>query len=255
MAHQMGAGQRALDQRFAEGLECARWAVGRWSAFPVDDMPRPLVMVGERIFVEHGFETGEAKLAFIDGRIDWQVAVPEAVRGQLKRHASGTVSRPPGTPLVITGADRAEMTFVTDRGPRLLPAWRLQAHRALGPIWILDPDLPDWRPCDQAGSAPPDIEPPGRDPGAKLEVADDDCAVTLFWLGAAPEYERYPEAQVIESDRAVTLVARGEDLGWTGFRRAIGHVHRVPARLRLPLGARVFVGLDGTARQAIKIVT
>ncbi|HEY3946266.1 MAG TPA: hypothetical protein VGL78_13645 [Solirubrobacteraceae bacterium] len=55
-----------MDRRFAEGLEWARWAVCRWSAFPVDEVPRPVVMVGQRVFVEHEFKTGEAKMAFIE---------------------------------------------------------------------------------------------------------------------------------------------------------------------------------------------
>ncbi|HEY3946265.1 MAG TPA: hypothetical protein VGL78_13640 [Solirubrobacteraceae bacterium] len=76
--------------------------------------------------------------------------------------------------------------------------------------------------------------------------------MTLYWLGAAPEYERYPRAEAVDSDRAVALVTGGEDTGRTGPRRAIGHVHQVPARLREPLGARVPVDVQSNASQALR---
>ncbi len=44
-------------------------------------------------------------------------------------------------PLLIRSAVRADTEFVTDRGRRRLPAWRLDAADALGPIWVLDPDV------------------------------------------------------------------------------------------------------------------
>ena len=62
--------QAALDRRFAEDLVWARWAVARWDAFPAERLPRPLVLVGQRAFVEQGFATGEAKLAYLEGRVE-----------------------------------------------------------------------------------------------------------------------------------------------------------------------------------------
>lgn len=252
MRDERSAGQRALDRRLAEHLEWARWAVGRWSAFPIDADPRPLVMVGERVLIERGFTSGEAKLAFMERRIEWSAAVPEAVRDQLTRDAEAHGPLSTGAPLLITAGGRDEAVFVTDRGPKRLPAWRLEAVAALGPIWILDPDVTDWRPSQDAGRARPNLPRPRQDPGARIDVSADDRTVTLYWLGAAPEHERYPEAEAVESGRAVALVARGEDTGSTGARRAIGDIHRVPARLRQPLGARVFVDLHGNAGQAIR---
>ncbi len=58
-------------------LEWARWAVGRWANFPVDQIPGPLVLVGPRAIVEQGFKTGEAKLAFVEGAIESSVALPD----------------------------------------------------------------------------------------------------------------------------------------------------------------------------------
>jgi len=221
--------------------------VRRWSAFPAGAPARPLVMVGGRVFPERGFRTSEAKLAFLCGCIDWAVDVPDGVRTRLARHDAGSRPHRPVAPLVITAADRGEYAFRTDRGRRQLPAWRLLADDAAGPIWVLDPEIGEWRPVAGAGEGQPDLPAPIQDPGVRLDVAGDDRTVTLHWLGAAVEYERYPTAEAVESGAAVSLVARGQDTGWPGPRRAIGHVHQVPATLRAPLGNRVFVDLHGHA--------
>jgi hypothetical protein len=119
------AGQKALDRRLAEELQWARWAVDRWAEFPVDRAPRPLVLVGSRSFVAGGFRSGEAKMAFIDGLFEAGLPVPGPVLASLPaqrdRAASG---RPSPAPLVITAAARSETEFWTDRGRRVLPAWR-----------------------------------------------------------------------------------------------------------------------------------
>ncbi len=119
------AGQKALDRRLAEELQWARWAVDRWAEFPVDRAPRPLVLVGSRSFVAGGFRSGEAKMAFIDGLFEAGLPVPGPVLASLPaqrdRPASG---RPSPAPLVITAAARSETEFWTDRGRRVLPAWR-----------------------------------------------------------------------------------------------------------------------------------
>ena len=204
-------------------------------------------MVGPRVTVERGFETGEAKLAFIEGRIQWSVAVPGRVRDQLTPTPVRSTLAPTNAPLVITAAERSETEFLTDRGLRRLPAWRLLAEGAMGPIWILDPEVAPWQPSAAAEVAVPNVEAPAQDPGARIEIAGDDRTVTLHWLGAAPEYECYPSAETVESDQAVALVAHGRDSGSRGLRLAIGHIHRVPAILQAPLGARVFVDLHGSA--------
>ena len=146
----------------------------------------------------------------------------------------------------------SEMEFLTDRGLRRLPAWRLLAEGAMGPIWILDPEVALWQPSGAAEVALPKVQAPAQDPGARIEIAGDDRTVTLHWLGAAPEYECYPSAETVESDQAVALVAHGRDSGSRGIRLAIGHVHRVPAILQAPLGARVFVDLQGNAGRVIR---
>lgn len=247
---QPGAWQASLDRRSAEGLEWARWAVRRWSGFPVGERPRPLVVIGSRVRVERGFETGEAKLAFIEGRVEAQVPVPagvlEALRQDGARH-----SPPTGPALQITAAVLAESEFLTDRGPTRLPAWRLTAEHALGPIWVLHPDVTSWQPAPDAGGPAPALPAPGQDPGARVEVASDDRTLVVHWLGGSPAVERYGKAEVIESPQAFAVVPIGEDIGPPGARTAIGHVHRVPAVLHDPVGDRVYVDLHGRAGQVI----
>jgi hypothetical protein len=85
-----------------------------------------------------------------------------------------------------------------------------------------------------------------------MDVGPDDRAVVFDWLGAAPEFEQYRSAEVVESPGAVALVAVGVDIGRAGWRTLAGLRHRVPAVLSEPLGSRVFVDLHGNAAQAIR---
>jgi hypothetical protein len=155
-------------------------------------------VVGPRITVERGFETGEAKLGFIEGRIQWSVAVPGRVRDQLTPNPVRSTLASTNAPLVITAAEWSQTEFLTDRGMRRLPAWRLLAEGAMGPIWIFDPEVALWQPSGAGEVAPPNVQALAQDPGARIEIAGDDRTVTLHWLGAAPEYECYPNAETVE---------------------------------------------------------
>lgn len=240
-----------LDRRTAEGLEWARWAVARWSAFPIDAKQRPLVLVEARVRVEQGFTTGAAKLAFIEGRVESTVTVPDAVIESLRSsdHSSRSAGR---EPLIVDGAALEETEFRTDRGPRRLPAWRLSAQDALGPIWVLAPDVADWKPASDGAPAQPQVPGPGYSGGMPVEVGADDRSLVVHWLGGAPSCERYQHAEVVESRTAVAAVPVGEDIGPAGPRTAVGYVHRVPGVLSEPLGARVVVDLNGNPREALR---
>jgi hypothetical protein len=241
--------QDALDRRHSEGLVWAHWAASRWDAFPIERRPRPLVLAGQRAFVQHGFRTGEAKLAFLQGRIECAVPVPDAVVRELPPHHESGPRRIDSWPLVIRNADRAETEFVTDRGRRRLPAWRLEVADALGPIWVLDPDVdpPEWLPPESSATPRPDLPPPLADPGARAALGRDGMTLTVDQLGGPPEYERYARGAVVESRQAVAVVPVGVDVGPPGARRAIGYMHQITVRLTEPLGARVYVDLHGNA--------
>lgn len=244
-------GQLQLDRRATDALEWARWAVDRWSEFPVAQTPRPVILADSRVHIETGFATGEAKMAFIEGRIESRVSVPAAVLAELARQSHPDHSRS-AAPLLITGVELGATEFVTDRGRQRLPAWRLTAQDALGPIWVLDASVVDWQPLPDAGGPPPNLQAPGQDPGARVEVGPDDRTLVVHWLGASPQFERYQTAEIVESAQAFTVVPVGTNIGPPGYRTLAGHVHRVPAVLEERVGARVFVDLHGHAGQVIR---
>lgn len=243
-----GTRQAALDRRFTERLEWARWAVSCWSSFPVEREPRPTVLVGPRTLVAQGFRTSEAKLAFMEGRITAAVPIPNRVLSELgiQREVTGGFQR--DLPVLrITAATRAETDFRTDRGPRRMPAWRLTVQDTLGPIWVLDPEIEpaEWCRPEPPPTPRPQLPPPGQDPGARVDLAAGQRTLTLHFMGAPPEDEQYPHAEVIESMQAVSIVPAARDVGRAAFRLAVGHMHRITVRLREPLGARVVVDLHG----------
>jgi hypothetical protein len=246
--------QAALDRRFAEDLVWARWAVARWDAFPAERLPRPLVLVGQRAFVEQGFATGEAKLAYLEGRVESAVPLRAAVLAAFIQELGTGRSARAGPPLVITDAVRGETEFVTDRGRRRLPAWRLTAIDALGPIWVLDRELApgEWQPADPPAIPRPALQAPRFDPGTHVVVGPSDATLTLHFTGALPEFERYPEAEIIDSPKAVAIVPKAEDIGPPGARILPGYGHQVTVQLASPIGPRVFVDLHGHARQVLQ---
>lgn len=243
------AGQKALDRRLTDDLQWARWAVERWVEFPVDRLPRPLVLVGQKSFLEGGFRSGEAKQAFINGMFEASVPVPGPVLALLPPRRDQPPSRPPAAaaPLTITGATRSEVGFWTDRGRRALAAWRLEADDVDGAIWVLDPDVASraWAPREPPATPRPALQTPRGDPGARAVLDSDDQTLTFRFTGALPSYEQYPRAEVIESHQAVAIVPVAKDVGPPGPRRLPGYGHEVVVRLKQPLGARVLVDLHG----------
>jgi hypothetical protein len=240
--------QRGLDTRHAQELEWARWAVDRWAGFPVDREQRPLVLIGPSARIDDGFRSGEAKLAFVHGSIETTVPVPEPVLAAVRDRPADYPQPPRGTsPLTITTATRSETEFLTDRGRRMLCAWRLEAEGAIGPIWVPDPDLASlrWAP-EQPSSIPPPFQgSPHRSISATL--ARDGQTLTFSFVGAVPEIVEYPRADAVESQHAVAIVPVAKYIGPpASFHPARGRQREVTIRLSGPLGARVLVDLDTT---------
>jgi hypothetical protein len=224
---------------FDEDVEWARWAVGRWDEFPVDSEPRPLVLLGPTAHARNGFRSQRAKQAYLKGWIESEVDVPDAVLEILGRRPDGE------KPIVITAAEQCAVEQPTDRGPRWLPGWELRSDQTLGPIVVLDPEViaETWAP-PEPGPPPPAVAEPGHAP---VRAEADGRTLTYRFMGALPNYEHYPSAEVIESPQAVAVVPHAEDVGPSGARIAPGFGHRITVTLEEPLGARVLVDLHGNA--------
>jgi hypothetical protein len=136
MSSSDGPGSRRLTDENRRELAAAADAFGAWADFPFDSVPRPVVLTGEMIQVERGFATGEAKFAFLQGEIEADETVPAEPVRTLRRERQLT-GEPARSRLLLTRAVIDETQFATDRGPLVLPAWKVEAADTLGPIWVL----------------------------------------------------------------------------------------------------------------------
>jgi hypothetical protein len=115
-----------------------------WAEFPVGETPRPIVLLDERVRVgPGGFIDGASKIAFLDGNIRSEVEMPDGVLALLTR---GHIGAATDARLVVTRIDRARAEFITDRGPRSLPAYRLEITGVKTACQVLDPSTPIWWP-------------------------------------------------------------------------------------------------------------
>ncbi|HTF08843.1 MAG TPA: hypothetical protein VK659_11800 [Asanoa sp.] len=124
------------------GIEIA----GEWDAFPVDRVPRPIVVVTGGLIEVLGFHSGDAKVAFLTGRIELATRLPEApatVAVDLPEgrftfpalppdeafasvRAQGSPANAPDSspaPVRFTSVTLGSAEFSTDRGRLRLPAW------------------------------------------------------------------------------------------------------------------------------------
>lgn len=231
----------------ARGTAKAQWAVERWADFPVDRNPRPLVFTGPLAIPDNGFTTGHAKAAFLRGDIEVQGPGPDSVLALLRN--SGSPDQHAGSnvgPLILTNGKKAETSFSTDRGKRVLPAWRFEGTELLGVLWVVDPDVAtnQWKPTE-----PPERPaPPGGRAHCLLgsHIEADDHTLHAEFTGANPEWVDYPRSEVFESDHAIAVIPVGIDHGPPGPRLTVGYRREVVVQLRRRLGNRVLVNLDAS---------
>lgn len=179
----MSANGHGSAERDVQMVRAGRRAVARWAGYPVHADPRPLVLLSGPVRADAGFATGDAKAAFLQGAVEAaDTAAEEAVRLMVAPQVrTGGRLR---VPLLVTAAERSETDFATDRGPRRLPAWRVAAVDALGPIWVLIPEvLSDcWSPPDMPGG-----EPAGPPIVSSATVGPDHCQL----VGGSDDLFRY----------------------------------------------------------------
>lgn len=236
-----------MDARFKAEREQARWAVRRWSGFPAGMTPRPVVLAGPEIVITKGFRTGEAQDGLREGWIEWEAEVPAAVRAALLRGATeqqgGDVSEPlksnprgRGGVRVRNGPRPSDIAGVVASRPGSDRA-HLGARsvgRALG--------------APRGAAGPPPPAPAQMHPLlGPVQLGPDGSSIAFSGIGSSPHVETYRSAEAIETGGAVSVVAVRHDEGFRGWATAVGHAHRVTARLRTPLGERVVVDLHGDA--------
>jgi hypothetical protein len=209
-------------------------ALDLWASFPIDVEPRPLVLLGSRVRAR-GFPDSTAKQAFINGVIEAEPGFPPPVLAAVGRPRRGRS----GTGLLLTDATREECEFATDRGRRLLPAWRVRARGVREPIWVLDPAIEDsiWEPTDTSMAHRP--EAPFD---SKATREGDDRTITMAFAGSPERDADYPDARVFQNVGAVAILPIVVSKIPPGQPRpACGATREVTVVLSEPLGARVLL--------------
>lgn len=229
--------------RDAERLRSGKQAIAHWAGFPAAE-PRPVVLLDSDVRVEGGFATGDAKIAFLRGVVKAAPGVPEEPM-RLLRAPHARVSHPGRATLRVTAATLAHTEFATDRGPQRLPAWRVEAVDALGPIWVLaeEAQVRCWSPPEV-----PDGERIGPHILISATVGPEGRELIVEFTGGGESLFRY-EAEAVESAAAVSVVPLERMTRQLPTGTAItmeGHRRDVRVTLAEALGSRVLVNLDGT---------
>jgi hypothetical protein len=209
-----------------------------WNRFPVAEVPRPLVLVGGIVRESGGFDSGAAKIAYLDGAIDEVEALPpglyEAMCPRLRPSRSSLRLR-----LVAVRSEVAP--FLTDRGDQELPVWEVTLSHFDGVVTILDPGTVAraWHPKGWGSTTQPG-------PFVTAGLHEDGSTLTLRFTGTPRAYADYRTAEVRESSTAVLMVPIAVDHpNLTGARLAYAERREVTEALAQPLGARVLLTKDG----------
>ena len=115
-------------------------ALHLWRDFPVAVQPRPLVLVGDAVLVDGGFDSDAAKIAYLQGAVDDDGLLPPEVREVMLPHMGG----PSPMRLGVTGVGSTTGRFLTDRGLCELPAWEVRLTHLSGAVTVLSPAPRSW---------------------------------------------------------------------------------------------------------------
>ena len=212
--------------------------LGLWDLFPVAEVPRPLVLVGDTVRERGDFDSGAAKLAYLDGAIDNVEVMPSALYESMCPHRR---PRRSARRLSVIAVRSVDAPFLTDRGDQDLAAWEVTLSHFDGVVTVLDPATraQAWHPEGWSSTTPPG-------PAVTAGLHEDGGTLTLRFVGTPRAYADYPAAEVRESSTAVLVVPVAVDHpGVSGARLAYGERREVIAVLAQPLGSRVLVRQDG----------
>jgi hypothetical protein len=211
-----------------------------WAAFPADRDPRPVVLLDTIPAVRPSgiFPDEQKKQAFLHGAVKAVPGFPPPVLQALRSQRNDDYD---GPPLLVTDATLTSAQYETDRGPRVLPTWVVQAQDVFHPIRVLDPAL---RSSGQVW------EPSGRKriSGCRPQVVlgADGRTLIMMFIGSPHAYSDSSPVPILEQRSAVALAFR-ERLKPrpTGFYTLQGVLREVTAVLERPLGNRVLLDITG----------
>lgn len=225
-------------------------ALRAWAAFPVNALPRPLVVDPGSPEGPRGVSGDEnTKLALLGGAFDRPAHLPagpatadgypiisaDQAFDLLHPHA-GAIA---GIRLTLTEARLGKASFGTDRGNRMLPAWLFSFARVEGPIPVLAvAPAARWFPSGlTAGRG-------GQPYWAGAVLGLDHRTLTASFIGAQSGNGscgvRY-EVKLTESPTAVMVTRISHPNDSTAVCTLMGFVPHASALLKAPLGARVLV--------------
>ena len=142
----VGDGQTGFGEPGGPGGNSLTEIAQEWDAFPVDRVPRPIVVVTGGLLEVAGFHSENGKLAFLTGQIELATPLPEASatvavdlpEGRItfpvlrpdeafaSVRAQGSPANAPNSspaPVRVTSVTLGSAEFSTDRGRLRLPAW------------------------------------------------------------------------------------------------------------------------------------
>ncbi|WP_144118604.1 hypothetical protein [Catellatospora sichuanensis] len=242
--------------------------LARFADFPVDRVPRPIVLLEDRV-KEYGYTSGDAKIAMSQGRLTLQAALPDGPATVRVALPDGTVEVPAisarqaydmlvavgdpasapdasPSPLLVTKVALGEAEFRTDRGPRVLPAWLFTAPESMQPLAVAAPSDTAFWPVEHADAV---MDAEG--------LATDGVTLTLR-LATPPEpcsgqpVHEYA-AEAVESAKAVAVrlkivaTSPAASPGGSGdcVRDLMLRTAEYTVRLARPLGNRVLLRASG----------
>jgi hypothetical protein len=231
--------------------QAAEHALQLWSRYPVTS-PRPVLLIeGSVLPPVDGFGTGDAKLAFLQGRYVLRAPLAQAptrLRGwrvisarqalEVWHSQSSEGPAPPKTRLAITGMRLATASFSTERGQRILPAWAFSVRGLDNPVDVLA--LPDSRV----------FIPPTPWDGENATVSDRGRMIRVGFVGGhagnKPCDDSYTVGSVADNHAvAFWIVDHPVKTGRSLICSTVGYPRIVVIRLEKPLGARALVNSYG----------
>lgn len=241
-------------------------ALARWSDFPADQVPRPIVLLGTEA-PGQAYDTNDAKIAGLCGKFALSAQMPSEVPKQATAtwpdgtassysaiSAADAFSRIQGGPgasnpacqavpaLTVTSARFDVAGFATDRGTAQMSAWRFRATGASAEFnYPAVATSAFWR----TGTTPVSI-------GGGATLGSGGRTLTISFVGGPAEgtcAEDY-SAVVAESTHAVAVAIQsfpGRSQAGPVACDAVGYLRNVTVALTSPVGGRVVVDASGGA--------